>query len=169
MTREGASWLAEELKHLAVTEKSKEDGGAAGETRRWRDYLGVMTVFVCANFNSKFVKIELTPASHKGRRVVLCAPAGRLVDGLVALSEDIFFFLGTVASWVRRVQGAVTEVGMDGRSFVAVVRGEGNLGRIDLGEKKAAKIPFTFDGLERGWSQVVRNLEVVQIWLLGNH
>lgn len=71
-------WLVVVLKNFMLEERFKEAGGAVGEGRQWRDHLGSVVVVVCANRSGWFAKMEISPASQKGRRVVLCFPAGRL-------------------------------------------------------------------------------------------
>lgn len=77
VTHDCAEWIAGVLTEFAS--KSGHQGGlsnAVPEGRRWRDCQATLKVSVCSNPNGSFAKVEIIPASLRGRRVFICVPAG---------------------------------------------------------------------------------------------
>lgn len=88
LTMEGGSWTAEQLRQAAAAESNKDVNqiqAATGETVRWSGHYASAWGEV-ANNSGEFWKLKVMPVPAKGKKVVLCFPAGR--GGPAWVTED---------------------------------------------------------------------------------
>lgn len=93
--RECARWLAGNLRSWAEEVGSMVSNACAGvEGRRWRDHQGVVVAILCSNLGGCFVRCEIQPTSLKGRRVLVCLPAGGEGCGWLAVADALDTHIG---------------------------------------------------------------------------
>lgn len=102
-----------------------QSAGGEGEAKRWRDNLASVALIAQANDQGRFIRLEVIPASSKGRKVVFFVPAGSQGSGWVVLADLCAGVSMEVAKEVlsSRMEGQGRSRVVDQFSFADVVRG----------------------------------------------
>lgn len=83
VSKECASWLGATVRNCGGDwEKSLQE---EGEPKRWVDDTATAELVVLRNDSGAFIKLEVTPVSIKGAKVLFFIPAGKRGGGVVVL------------------------------------------------------------------------------------
>lgn len=142
-----------------------QEVGAERSTRRWHNYLAVISLVVQQNRSGRYIQMEVAPTSPRGRKVMFCIPAGVRGGGWLALAES--------CSWLIEVaaRGSLSDcllwrgrqMFVEAVSFAEVVR-DSNEGLALVQEKKVS-ISLTLIGGDDQWRNLSKSLEVARKWV----
>lgn len=138
VTKKCAQWLVGNLqKWAAEFGRVGTDRCAGEEGRRWRDHQGTVVSKPCSNSGGLFVKCEIQPVSPKGRRVLVCIPAGGDGRGWESVAVELQNFIGATR---REVQSRRWQTGGRGEGFSDAkdICRSGSKGIVRVGKREGA-------------------------------
>lgn len=163
VSRECILWLSAILKSWEEEEVNRSsDGGTGGPARCWSDYLGAASVVRRENRSGMFANVEIFPSSQRGRKVLLCIPAGTSGSGWGSVGEAMKQFIITANRVVGIPSKAVPSNSLHHKSFAQVLGGVSRrVVEEDLvagGERTEVKVLLTFSDSKMGWTKAGRSL-----------
>lgn len=161
MSKGGVIWLAGLLKSFEEKPLVMQEEEVI-EEKRWRDHQCMVLAAAQVNPNGYFIKVNVTPLSSKGRRVVFCIPAGRNGGGWRAVGEVMAKFVGVLVR--DRSSRPATRV-MNNLSFAEALNWVSRLEDGEASEKKKITLSCSFIGDDSGWNKMSAYLVVAKDWL----